>query len=117
MRRGTGIEKTLAECQPAELARAAREGDPIAKDIWDDAATKLASGLVDCCYLLNPEIIVIGGGVAKAGDLLFKPLQIALFSQLSGPFKDHLRIVPAHFGNEAGMIGAARLALEEAKLV
>lgn len=112
----TGVEKSLAQCQPAELATAARNGDAIAQRIWNDAAAKLASGLVDCCYLLNPEIIVIGGGVAMAGPLLFDPLQEALASQLSGPFKDHLAIVPAHFGNEAGMIGAARIALEEAGL-
>jgi glucokinase len=110
----TGIEKSLSDCQPSELAIAARNGDTIAKSIWNDAATKLASGLVDCCYLLNPEIIVIGGGVAMAGALLFDPLQQALARQLSGPFKDHLAIVPAHFGNEAGMIGAARIALESA---
>jgi glucokinase len=113
----TGVEKTLAQCQPAELATAARAGDEIALDLWHSAANKLASALVDCCYLLNPEIIVVGGGVAQAGDLLFDPLQDSIFSQLSGPFKDHLQIVPARFGNEAGMIGAARLALEEAGLV
>jgi glucokinase len=113
----TGVERTLAQCQPAQLAEAARSGDPIAIGLWDGAAHKLASVLVDCCYLLNPEVIVIGGGVAQAGELLFGPLQASLFSQLSGPFKDHLRVVPARFGNEAGMIGAARLALEEADLV
>ncbi|NNC90750.1 MAG: ROK family protein [Akkermansiaceae bacterium] len=111
------IEKTLAECQPAALAEAASAGDGIALAIWEDAARKLASGLVDCCYLLNPEIIVIGGGVSQAGNLLFAPLEEFLFSQLSGPFKDGLRIVPAHFGNEAGIIGAARLSLEEAGVV
>lgn len=113
----TGVEKTLADCQPAELAVAARAGDKIAQAIWQDAAAKLASGLVDCCYLLNPEIIVVGGGVSKAGSLLFDPLQKGLAAQLSDPFKDHLAIVPAHFSNEAGMIGTARLALEEAGLV
>ena len=111
------VEKTLAECQPAELAEAASAGDEIALAIWEDAARKLASGLLDCCYLLNPEIIVIGGGVSQAGNLLFDPLKEFLFSQLSGPFRDHLRIVPAHFGNEAGIIGAARLALEVAGVV
>ena len=113
----TGVEKSLAECQPVNLAKAAHAGDEIAKGIWEDAAHKLASGLVDCCYFLNPEIIVIGGGVAKAGALLFAPLEKFLFEQLWGPFKEGLRIVPAHFGNEAGIIGCARLALEEAKLV
>ena len=64
-------------------------------------------------FLLIPEAIIIGGGVSKAGDLLFKPLQEKLFAQIGKPFKDHLQILPAHFGNEAGMIGAANLALEQ----
>ena len=53
-----------------------------------------------------------GGGVARAGELLFTPLKRHLFAQLSGPFKDHLMVLPAAFGHEAGIIGAAALALE-----
>jgi glucokinase len=84
--------------------------------VWDDIARKLATSLMNCCWLLNPEAIVIGGGVAKAGDLIFVPLKRYLDEQLSGPFKDHLRLLPARFGSEAGMVGAATLALEEAGL-
>ena len=72
----------------------------------------LATAALNCCWLLNPEAIVIGGGVARAGELLFKSFQAHLFAQLSGPFKDHLRILPAAFGHEAGTIGAAALARE-----
>lgn len=109
-----GIYKNISDCSPAALATAATNGDPIALQVWDDVARKLATTVMNCCWLLNPEAIVIGGGVAKAGDLLFAPLQKHLFAQLSGPFKDHLSILPARFGSEAGMVGAATLALEEA---
>jgi len=108
-----GIYKNISDCSPAALATAATNGDPIALEVWDDIAKKLATTVMNCCWLLNPEAIVIGGGVAKAGDLLLAPLQKHLFSQLSGPFKDHLSILPARFGSEAGMVGAATLALEE----
>lgn len=108
-----GIYKNISDCSPAALATAATNGDPIALEVWDDIAKKLATTVMNCCWLLNPEAIVIGGGVAKAGDLLLAPLQKHLFSQLSGPFKDHLSILPARFGSEAGMVGAAALALEE----
>ena len=67
---------------------------------------------MNCCWLLNPEAVVIGGGVARAGELLFKPIKEHLFNQLSGPFKDHLMVLPATFGHEAGIIGAAALARE-----
>ena len=65
---------------------------------------------MNVCWLLNPEAIVIGGGVARAGELLFKPFKEHLFAQLSGPFKDQLRVMSAAFGHEAGTIGAAALA-------
>ncbi len=109
-----GIYKNIADCSPAALAYAATNGDEVALQVWDDVARKMATTIMNCCWLLNPEAIIIGGGVAKAGDLLFGPLQTHLFSQLSGPFKDHLSLLPARFGSEAGMVGAATLALEEA---
>lgn len=109
-----GIHKAADECTPAALATAAHAGDPIALKLWDQIGEKLACAVMNCCWLLNPEAIVLGGGVARAGEVLFSPLSRHLNSQLSGPFKDHLMILPARFGNEAGMIGAAALALESA---
>jgi glucokinase len=109
-----GIERHLPDCSPAALAKAALSGDEIALGIWDSIAAKLATGIMNCCWLLNPQAVIIGGGVAKAGDLLFTPLTAHLYAQLSAPFKEHLMILPARFGNEAGMVGAAALALEEA---
>lgn len=107
-----GVFKSMEDCSPAALTAAACGGDAIAIQIWDDIARKLATTVMNACWLLNPEAIVIGGGVAKAGDLLFAPLQKHLFAQLSGPFKDHLTLLPARFGSEAGMVGAATMALE-----
>lgn len=112
-----GIERHLPECSPAALAKAALLGDEIALGIWDQVAAKLATAIMNCCWLLNPQAIIIGGGVAKAGDILFNPLTAHLYAQLSAPFKEHLMILPARFGNEAGMVGAAALALEEAGVV
>ncbi len=109
-----GISKTLTECTPLALAQAAHRGEEVAKQIWEDTGEMLASAIMNLCWILNPQGIIIGGGVAKAGDLLFEPLQKHLLAQLSGPFREHLQILPARFGNEAGMIGAAALALVEA---
>ena len=60
------------------------------------------------------DILIIGGGVAKAGDLLFEPLRKYLKAQMYAPHYEKLRILPAQFSNEAGIIGAAKMALEEA---
>jgi glucokinase len=109
-----GQEKTPSDCTPAALARAAHAGDPVALKLWDDVGRMLATAVMNVCWLLNPQAVIIGGGVARAGELLFQPLTDHLFAQLSSPFKDHLMVMPARFGNEAGMIGAAALALEHA---
>jgi glucokinase len=107
-----GIQKSLEECSPAALATAAHRGDPIALAQWEAVGRMLATAAMNCCWLLNPEAIVVGGGVARAGELLFQPFKQHLFAQLSGPFKDHLMVIPAAFGHEAGTIGAAALARE-----
>ncbi len=107
-----GIQKPLEQCTPAALAAAAHHGDSIALAQWEDVGRKLATAAMNCCWLLNPEAVVIGGGVARAGELLFKPFKEHLFAQLSGPFKDHLMVLSAAFGHEAGIIGAAALARE-----
>lgn len=112
-----GSVKSVELCSPAALAGAAGDGDPVALKIWDDVGRMIATATMNCCWLLNPEAIIIGGGVAKAGDLVFGPVRKYLDEQLSGPFKDHLQIVPARFGNEAGIVGAAVLALETAGIV
>lgn len=109
-----GITKTTKDCTPAALARAAALKDETALKVWNDVANWLATAVMNCCWLLNPEAIIIGGGVAKAGSTLFGPLDDAVRAQLSGPFKNNLQLLPARFGNEAGIIGAATLALEEA---
>lgn len=107
-----GQDKAIVDCSPIALERNARNGDVIAQQVWKDMAQKLACSLVNCCYLLNPQAFVIGGGLAKAGDLVITPLREALKNQLSGPLVDDLQILTARFGNEAGTIGAALLGLE-----
>lgn len=100
------------DCEPRALSAAARRGDPVAKQVWDIYTTHLAAGLCSCVWLLNPDRIVIGGGVAKAGDIVFGPLKKKMFAQLAKSFRSQLKIVPAKFGNDAGIIGSAAVALD-----
>ncbi len=109
---GRGIDKAIVDCSPQALERAARAGDEIAAQIWNELANKLACALMNCCYMLNPEAIVIGGGVAKAKDLLFDPLKKIMSKQLAAPLVEKLQILPAQFGTEAGNQGAAHLAVD-----
>lgn len=108
-------QKTTPEqCKPQALAAAARKGDPVAQQVWDEFTTRLAAGLASAVWLLNPDRIVIGGGISKAGPLIFTPLKKKLKAQLAKSFTAKLEIVPARYGNDAGIIGSAAVALDAA---
>lgn len=109
-----GQPKTAAECAPHLLEQAARAGDPIALAAFDSFAEKLACLVMNMTYALVPEAFIIGGGVAQAGDLLFKPLDAALRRQLFPVHYQHLRILPAAFGPRSGLIGAGLMAADYA---
>ena len=65
-------------------------------------------------YTLAPDAFIIGGGVAKAGDLLFEPLDAQLKAQLFPVHYANLRVMPAQFGADAGIIGAGLMASDYA---
>lgn len=108
----SGLDKSIVDCSPIALERAALAGDPIAQQVWRDLAQKLASALINCCFLVSPEAIVIGGAVAKAGPLIFDPLHEFMKAQLYYRIYDQLKILPAQLGTSAGIVGAARLAID-----
>ena len=99
-------------CTPAELAQAASEGDPIALSLWEAVGTEIGAALASVIWVFNPDTIVIGGGVAKAGELLFEPIRRTVCTRTHAVFHEQLRIVPAELGNDAGIIGNAALVLE-----
>jgi glucokinase len=109
-----GIVKTAEECAPIALDKAAQAGDPIALGLWDTLGIEIGAALSSVVWILNPDTIVMGGGVAKAGDLLFEPIRRTVRERTIDVFTEHLRIVPAMLGNDAGIIGNAVLALEAA---
>lgn len=110
---GAGIVKTVSECTPRDLDEAAREGCPIALQMWEDTAEMLACLIMNLMYTLVPDAFIIGGGVAKAGDLLMKPLLKNLREQLFPMHMEELKILPARFGAEAGLLGAGAMAMDE----
>jgi glucokinase len=89
----------------------AKEGDAIARDIFNTYVDSLSSAITSVVVLLDPEVIALGGGVSLAGDFLFEPVR-ELVRQKSF-FKVYHEIVPAQLGNTAGIIGAAMLARNE----
>jgi glucokinase len=95
-----------------QLSKAADEGDQIADKVWREIGLKIGVGLTNVIWLVNPDRIVIGGGVANAGERLFRYIRETIHSRCEKTFWKNLDIVPATLGNDAGIIGAASLALE-----
>jgi len=107
-----GHPKGSSECTPKMLSQWAQEGDEIALQVWAEVADWLGTTLASITWLLNPDAFVIGGGVAQAGELIFNPLRKKVKSMLSTVVWDGLQILPAHYQNEAGIIGNAALAAD-----
>ncbi|MFC8297714.1 ROK family protein [Micromonospora orduensis] len=94
----------------AEVASRAAAGEPLAGRVWQEAVEALADGLASGQALFDVATIVLGGGLAQAGDLLLDPLRAALHERMT--FHREPRLVAAALGDEAGCLGAALLALD-----
>ncbi len=88
-------------------------GDEVSRIVIGHIGRQLGVGLSSLSNIFNPEVIVIGGGVMAAGDLLLEPAREELRARGLPPNRDLVRVVPAKFGPEAGMLGAAVMALDE----
>ena len=115
------IESRLAEpgtrLSPQLLAEAAARGDAVGLRVFERVADCLAAAFAAVAYIVQPEVFIVGGGVAQSGAALFKPLRRCLAQRLSPHFARRLRVLPARFGNRAGMIGCAMLVLRPGPLV
>jgi glucokinase len=94
----------------------AEAGDPVAVDAITTVGRWLGVGLANIVNVFNPEVIVIGGGVIGAGELLLAPARDEMRARALAPARDEVRVVAAAHGADAGMVGAALLAREEAGL-
>ena len=91
------------------VAKAAEAGDPVAKRIFAIVGEYIGIGLTSVINLLNPEKVIIGGGVAEAGDLLLDPIRKTIKERAMVVAGSAVEIVPAQLGNSAGVIGASML--------
>jgi glucokinase len=92
----------------------AHDGDEMAQLALSEVGRRLGAGLTGIVNALNPEVIVIGGGAVAAGEMLLQPARSVVAERALPPAREIVRIVPAHFGDESAMLGAALLALEAA---
>jgi glucokinase len=106
---GARAERITAE----QVFRLAAEGDKVAQGIVQDVHAYLGIALANIVHLMNPGVIILGGQVAQAGDLLIKPLQARIHDLCLAAASSSLRIVQGSLGSEANIVGAVTLALQD----
>jgi glucokinase len=114
-RPGSGLARALQDGR--ELAgplvtELAHDGDPSAIEVIELIGTRLGVAIASLVNIFNPQVVVIGGGVIAAGELLLEPARAEVAARALPPSRDLVRIEAARFGVEAGMIGAAALAFD-----
>jgi glucokinase len=106
IRRRTGLE-------PEELGKLASAGDPQALEFWQSYGRDLGVGLSSLIYVLTPEAIVIGGGISASAEFFFPAAQAEIERRVLKSSRDGLQLLKAELGNQAGMVGAAKLAWQQ----
>lgn len=102
----------LARVSAQTVYEAAGSGDPLALEVVQDTAKYLGVGVANMINILNPEVVVICGGVTQAGDRLFTPLRREVARRAFRPAVQACRIVPGLLPGTAGVVGAAKVFLD-----
>jgi glucokinase len=99
-----------------DVSRGAREGDPLASRVWDDCMRALGFGVVSVIHLFNPDIVVLGGGVTNAGEQVFDPVRAVVRAHTMPLPRRGVDIVRAQLRDNAGLYGAASLAVSSMEI-
>lgn len=94
---------------PEIVAEAALQGDGVAIKIFERTGYWIGIALSSVVNLLNPEVIIVGGGVAQAGDLLLDPIRETISKRAMKISAEAVHVIPAQLGNSAGVVGASLL--------
>ncbi|NYI69889.1 glucokinase [Naumannella cuiyingiana] len=105
----------LAVADARELTSRARDGDPVALEVIDEGMRALAAGIATAATMLDVSVVVLGGGVAKAGQVIFDPIRRHLGAYAALPYLRGLELRAAELDN-AGLLGAAAVALGRVEL-
>lgn len=111
----TALGRALEDGMPLTgplITELAHDGDPVARDVIARIGRRLGVGIANLVNTFNPEVVVIGGGVVAAGEMLLGPARQEMLARALSPSRELVRVEAAAFGAESGMIGASLLARE-----
>jgi len=95
------------------VTEAAEQGDELARQVFRKAGEYLGVAITNFLYTFDPTIVVLGGGVSKAGPLLFEPVLATVQARIPRAYWEHVRIVPAALGDDVSLMGALALYLSQ----
>lgn len=107
------VDGDLDSISPEVISRAAANGDDLARRLLTGMGRYLGIALANAISLLDPQRVVIGGGVAKAGELLLNPIRETIRERLYSYVYSNVQVVPAKLGDSGGVIGAATYAMSQ----
>ncbi len=95
-----------------DIHKAAKGGDRFAVEMFEETGFFLGVGLVSAINVLNVEVIAITGGMAKAGDLIFEPVRETILERGLPGVKDKVKVIPVELGEDAALMGAAKISID-----
>ena len=101
------------EVTPEAVAEAARQGDQLALEVLHQAGFYIGLGLTNLIHILEPERVLLGGGVSQAGNLLLDPIRETVYNRVMSPVYRDVQIMSAALGEDVGLMGAVALVLSE----
>ena len=113
--RATGVPTLLAECDPvtaADVTRAAAAGDTVARAVWDETTELLGQAITDLVNVVEPDAVILGGGVTRCGALLLDPVRAVVTATAMPPIRRTVSVQLAGLGDDVCVIGAGALALD-----
>lgn len=110
---GERVDYNRFALTPAIIAEEAQKGDAVALEVFEETGYYLGLCVTNLIDLLNPEMVVIGGGIAQAGDIILDPIRRTVTATAIRSLAKSCRIVPAELGDNAGIFGGAAIILQE----
>ncbi len=108
------VRGDLSRVTAETVVEAAGQGDVTAQAVMRQAGTSLGMAVVSLIHIFDPEVVIIGGGVSNAGELILKPIREVIAQRAMPDFKNRARVVRSALGDDSVILGAVALALDKA---